>query len=497
MYSQQATAKETPELSVVMPTKNVAAWVAEAAQSVLSQSVPDVELIVVDDGSTDGTLDVLRRIEDPRLRVVSNPGEGGGTARNYGASLARGTYLAFADGDDVLPEKGYEALLSQANRTRAEMVVANYVIFSPTQLNSRHQWFPLYGRVREGITIEDEPIFLRDRVCWNRIFLRKAWESAGIRFADSPRSNDIQAMTDAYCAFAFDVIPDVVYMYRRRSGASSMTARKSAPDSVTAHFEQELGCLASVRRLQSPTVWESYSREMLANDVWAHFTPLVDIAYAEDNAYDAAREAALRFVRQTMPSGAGALDPSKRAVYTMAIAGRWSDAAQLHSELKRDFSERKITATEVARALGRAGASRASASVEALRVLHLSELSRPGGLPDDALLGSLRAARRFARRHVRAWHLRRDERYLLSADPARGAEAVRDHLSSAAPGPRLPVRAARHALDDVHAAAHAARRVGRRAVNRAMDAARGASMRLPGPVRIVVRSAFHRLRPRR
>ena len=91
-----------PRVSVVMPVFNAASVVADAVDSVLQQSFGDVELIVVDDGSTDGTASVLARFDDPRLRVVALPANAGiAVALNHGMSLATGDLLARMDGDDI------------------------------------------------------------------------------------------------------------------------------------------------------------------------------------------------------------------------------------------------------------------------------------------------------------------------------------------------------------------------------------------------------------
>ena len=95
-----------PLVSVVIPTWNRAALVAEAAASVLAQSWRDLELLVVDDGSTDGTADRLARIGDPRLRVIRQGNGGVARARNRGVAEARGDWIAFLDSDDLWrPEK--------------------------------------------------------------------------------------------------------------------------------------------------------------------------------------------------------------------------------------------------------------------------------------------------------------------------------------------------------------------------------------------------------
>jgi glycosyltransferase involved in cell wall biosynthesis len=96
-----------PTVSVIIPTFNRLPLLPAAVQSVLSQDYTDFELIVIDDGSTDGTREYLESIDDPRLRVLSVPHGGRiSVARNHGVRAARGEWLAFLDSDDVwLPGK--------------------------------------------------------------------------------------------------------------------------------------------------------------------------------------------------------------------------------------------------------------------------------------------------------------------------------------------------------------------------------------------------------
>lgn len=98
---------QQPLVSVVIPTHNRAHLLPRAVMSVLGQTWRNLELIVVDDGSSDATAEVLARIDDPRLRVVRrNQGTTAGAARNAGIAAARGDYIAFNDDDDIwLPHK--------------------------------------------------------------------------------------------------------------------------------------------------------------------------------------------------------------------------------------------------------------------------------------------------------------------------------------------------------------------------------------------------------
>lgn len=90
----------SPLVSVVIPTYNRWPMIEEAVGSVFAQSYPNFEIILIDDGSTDGTAGLLR-LRDRRLRIHSQPKLGVAAARNAGAALARGKYLAFLDSDDL------------------------------------------------------------------------------------------------------------------------------------------------------------------------------------------------------------------------------------------------------------------------------------------------------------------------------------------------------------------------------------------------------------
>lgn len=89
-----------PTVSVVMPVYNVEAYVGEAIRSVLDQSFRDFELIVVDDGGADGSIEICRGYSDPRIRIVSQANRGLAAARNTGIAAATGDYVAFLDADD-------------------------------------------------------------------------------------------------------------------------------------------------------------------------------------------------------------------------------------------------------------------------------------------------------------------------------------------------------------------------------------------------------------
>src|SRR6185436_4747491 len=91
----------TPRVSIVMPMLNARQFVRQAIESVLNQDVPDLEIIIVDDGSTDGSGTIVKRIGDARLRLIKGESRGVAAAFNAGLAVAQGQFLARCDADDM------------------------------------------------------------------------------------------------------------------------------------------------------------------------------------------------------------------------------------------------------------------------------------------------------------------------------------------------------------------------------------------------------------
>ncbi len=111
-YENLFTTKKT---SVIIPAYNVGAYIREAVESALQAQSVD-EVIVVNDGSTDSTADVLVRLQHPKLRIITTPNRGVSAARNAGAAQAAGDYILFLDGDDVLLPQAIPALARALER---------------------------------------------------------------------------------------------------------------------------------------------------------------------------------------------------------------------------------------------------------------------------------------------------------------------------------------------------------------------------------------------
>ena len=109
-----------PTLSVIMPVYNSEKFLKRSIDSVLNQTYRDLELILINDGSTDGSLSLCREYEtkDNRVIVIDKKNEGAGPTRNKGIDIAKGEYIAFPDSDDWLDVDTYEVCIQKNGRIK-------------------------------------------------------------------------------------------------------------------------------------------------------------------------------------------------------------------------------------------------------------------------------------------------------------------------------------------------------------------------------------------
>ncbi|MBF0465061.1 MAG: glycosyltransferase [Nitrospirae bacterium] len=140
-----------PEISVVMPAYNHENYVADAIDSVLLQTFKNFELIIVNDGSTDGTADVIKQYNDPRIRYYYQKNGGSHDAINKGISLARGDYVAIINSDDAFYCDRLEVLLHTAKTEGLDFVVTAATLIDADSniiTDPSHPWIMGYEKVK-------------------------------------------------------------------------------------------------------------------------------------------------------------------------------------------------------------------------------------------------------------------------------------------------------------------------------------------------------------
>lgn len=134
----------TPVVSVHMPVYNAERYVGEAVESILAQTFETFEFIIIDDGSTDGSLEILRRHEeqDKRIRLVSRPNAGVGRTRNEALAMAVGKYFAAMDADDVSSPRRFARQVEYLERTPECVAVGSRVLLIDSDGAPIREWSP-------------------------------------------------------------------------------------------------------------------------------------------------------------------------------------------------------------------------------------------------------------------------------------------------------------------------------------------------------------------
>lgn len=349
------TGPDPVRLSVVIPTRNAAPWIEETLESVLQQRVDAMEVLVLDNGSSDATgsiVDAAGR-RDGRVRRIASPATSAGDARNEGVDVAVGEYLVFADSDDLVPDGAYEALLGALDESGSDMAVGDHLKFSSVATWSpTERWYP-FDRRHLGARPTEHAGLLAGRACWNRVFRRSFWDRAGLRFPSLASLEDMLPMTRALVeARTIDVVPDCVYLYRERDDASSLSRRADAA-TTRRYLEQEQACAELVRG--DDALRAEHELVVLDADGWAHLSRFLSTAPDAD-------ETAL--VDDALGPLLGVLDlhrlaevgPPRRMLWGLLVAGEWPAAARFVAGTDPDDRGGRATAwlqaVDVLRAVG-------------------------------------------------------------------------------------------------------------------------------------------------
>lgn len=219
-------------VSVIVPAYNVEQFVEATVRSLLAQTYRELEIIVVDDGSTDSTPQVLARLADPRLRVVRFDNGGLPAARNRGWELAQGEVLAFLDADDLWDPEKVERSLPLLQESVAVGSRMRYIGEDGRRLPAAAGEAPDAPGARERIARADLMPFPISSI----LFDRAAAEAAG-RFDEAlPQVEDLDFLSRVALVGPITWVPEPLGSYRMR--ASSLSATRFAEQRRTWRFVQ-------------------------------------------------------------------------------------------------------------------------------------------------------------------------------------------------------------------------------------------------------------------
>lgn len=211
------------KVSVIIPVYNVEKYIRQCVESVICQTYKEIEIILVDDGSTDSCPDICDAYgeRDSRVQVIHKENGGLSDARNTGIDMAQGEYIVFVDSDDYIASDAIEKLYKKAKEKDADMVLCRFACIDEEGKELRRTLKPI-----------ERPIWPAERfwncyyngdtvfcvVAWNKIYRRDLF--CAIRY-DVGKYHEDEFMIDRLvkkCRFV-DMLEDTLYYYRQRTGS--------------------------------------------------------------------------------------------------------------------------------------------------------------------------------------------------------------------------------------------------------------------------------------
>lgn len=217
------------ELSIIVPVYNSEKFLDRCVESLLSQNISDIEVLLIDDGSTDNSLAVCNKfaMQDKRIKVFSQQNSGQSKARNVGLENASGKYITFTDSDDWIDPDYYEKLMEAAERNDADIACGSII---RERKNSR--------KFRINYTEEKSYIYAQEKIdiarvpdmcyVWNKVYKASFIKEINLKFIEGMFFEDVDFVTRAvYFSNKLVTVPGTYYHYWVNHNSTVKTMHKS------------------------------------------------------------------------------------------------------------------------------------------------------------------------------------------------------------------------------------------------------------------------------
>ena len=258
---------------MIIPVYNTERYLRDTLDSVLRQTLSSIEVICVDDGSTDGSGKILDEYagKDRRVRVFHEENRSAGAARNYGLSKASGRYVVFWDADDEFRKDALEVLYLRCRKLKADICVC-------TARRRDDETGEVYasGAYLNRKLVPKEPVFNRkvipqyifnfaSNVPWNKMYRRTFLIKNGLHFQEIRQANDVWfSMTALYCAERICTVKEPLVIYRVEN-TKSLTGKAAVNDMCV------VDALREVRRSLEEYLGSEETSDDTARKIWQSF----------------------------------------------------------------------------------------------------------------------------------------------------------------------------------------------------------------------------------
>lgn len=232
-----------PRLTVIVPVYNAAPYLPACLDSLLAQTLREMEILCINDGSTDGSASILAAYaaRDGRMRIVEQANRGAAAARNTALGLVRGDYVGIVDADDHVAPDYFAKLLDAAIRHDAPVAATSRVFNESEGGSLRRKNTGLAGTKSLLSKISDKGrIIIATGITWNKIYRSDFIRNNGIRFLEIRTAAEDNYFTARAVILAekIAVIHDAAYYYRQIGTALTKTEKSSADAAMTEIYRQ-------------------------------------------------------------------------------------------------------------------------------------------------------------------------------------------------------------------------------------------------------------------
>ena len=258
------------KVSVIVPMYNVENYIRETIASLQDQTLTEVEYILVDDGSTDTTHQVVESLtqDDPRFRLIKRENHGPAASRNFSLTLVTGDYICFLDSDDLLGKESLSIMYNAAINQQADLVTGNILRFNSTR-TWRVKAYEHRGVTRPGVkTLADNPELLIAMGAPGKLYKRELIE--GLIFAEDLRLGEDQSFVAHALSRAKKIVTvgEDVYLYRSREDETQSLTQRALTNSAEA-LEYLYSMVEQVRpALPDKVLWAYYLSRVVTLDMW-------------------------------------------------------------------------------------------------------------------------------------------------------------------------------------------------------------------------------------
>lgn len=220
------------KLSVIVPVYNVEKYLQQCLDSIINQTLKDMEIICVNDGSTDGSLAILEEYaqKDNRVKIINKPNSGYGHTMNSGIDAASGEYIGIIESDDFIAEDMYQELYELAVKDDADVAKSNWFHYFSKDDSSRKRYKISKSRAFNVLNGKENKFLLRiSPSVWSAIYKKDFLKSNNIRFLETAGASyqDISFSFKVYALAKRVVLTDKAYLYYRQDNENSSVNNKS------------------------------------------------------------------------------------------------------------------------------------------------------------------------------------------------------------------------------------------------------------------------------